>query len=107
MAQSTSGIRLSAGRLWVSSVVLTELRDRHFSRFYGFLKAGAWSVSAVRRRGEDGRLYEALDDTVCARSGRKFSVIGTHHDPMNRQNPKRWSCGPSFVRLAQAAGVSP
>jgi len=64
MAQNSSRIRLSAGRLWMSSVVLTELRDRHFSRCYGFLQAGARSVCAVRRREEDGRLYEALNDTV-------------------------------------------
>jgi len=38
------------GRLWVTSVVLSGLLDRHFSRFYGLLKQGVWWVSAVRRQ---------------------------------------------------------
>lgn len=98
------------GRLWVSSVVLSGLLDRHFSRLYAFLKEGAWSVAAVRQRlyehclavcvDEDGRLLEAVDDTVCAKSGRKFEGLGILHDPMNRQHPKHLSRGHCFVCLA-------
>jgi hypothetical protein len=98
------------GRLWVTSVALSGLLDRHFTRFYGFLKQGAWSLSAVRQRlfaeclalclGEDGRLLQAIDDTVCPKYGRKFESLGLHHDPMNRQHPRQLSRGHGFVGLA-------
>jgi hypothetical protein len=98
------------GRLWVTSVALSGLLDRHFTRFYGFLKCGAWSLSAVRQRlfeeclalciGEDGRLLEAIDDTVCPKYGRKFESLGIHHDPMNRQHPRQLSRGHCLVCLA-------
>jgi hypothetical protein len=98
------------GRLWVTSVALSGLLDRHLTRFYGFLKQGAWSLSAVRRTlyaqclavcvGADARLLQALDDTVCAKYGRKFDVLGVHHDPMNRQHPRQLSRGHCFVCLA-------
>lgn len=97
------------GRLWVTSVVLSGLLDRHFSRFYAFLKEGAWSVSEVRKRlfveclaccVRDGRLFGAVDDTVCAKSGRKFEGLGVHHDPMNRQHPRSLSRGHCLVCLA-------
>ncbi len=37
-------------RLWVTQVVLSGLVDRHYTSFYRFLKAGAWSVEAVRQQ---------------------------------------------------------
>lgn len=98
------------GRLWVTSVALSGLLDHHFSRSYAFLKEGVWSVSAVRQQlfreclascvGEGRRLYQAVDDTVCAKWGRKFAALGVHHDPMNRQHPRKLSCGHCFVCLA-------
>lgn len=98
------------GRMWVTSVVLSGLLDRHFSRFYAFLKEGAWSVPAVRQHlfsqclasclGADARLFAAVDDTVCAKSGRKFFGLGRHHDPMNKEHPRQLSHGHCFVCLA-------
>ena len=98
------------GRVWVTSVVLSGLLDRHFTRFYGFLREGAWSLSAVRQRmfaqclsvcvGEDGRLLQAIDDTVCPKYGRKFDGLGLHHDPMNQEHPRKLSRGHCFVCLA-------
>jgi hypothetical protein len=96
-------------RLWVSSVVLSGLLDRHFSRLYAFLREGAWSVPAVRKRlceeclsvcVHTGRLFAAVDDTVCAKYGRAFEGLGVHHDPMNRQHPRKLSRGHCFVCLA-------
>lgn len=97
------------GRLWVTSVVLSGLLDRHFTRFYGFLRQGAWSLSAVRQQlftqclsvcvDEEARLLEAVDDTVCPKYGRKFESLGLHHDPMNRQHPRQLSRGHCFVCL--------
>jgi len=97
-------------RLWVTQVVLCSGLRRGFPRFYQFLDRGAWRVSAVRRKlferclwvcvDEEGRLLEAVDDTVCAKSGRHFEGLGVPHDPMNRQHPKKLSRGHCFVCLA-------
>ena len=98
------------GRLWVTQVVLSGLVDRHFTSFYRFLREGVWSVEAVRQQiwklcvsrctDASGRLYAAIDDTVAAKSGKHFEALGVHHDPMNRQHPKRLSPGHCFVCLA-------
>lgn len=96
-------------RLWVTQVVLSGLVDRHFTSFYRFLKEGAWKIEAVAQQvwllalahGVEGsRLFAALDDTVAAKSGKKFQALGLHHDPMNKQNPKHLSHGHCFVCLA-------
>lgn len=97
-------------RLWVTQVVLQSGLARGFPCFYQFLDRAAWCVSKVRRKlfvlclavcvDEEGRLLEAVDDTVCAKSGRHFEGLGVHHDPMNRQHPKKLSRGHCFVCLA-------
>ena len=97
-------------RLWVTQVVLSGLVNRHYTSFYRFLREGVWSVEAVRQqmwelclsRGTDpsGRIFAALDDTVAAKSGRHFEALGVHHDPMNKEHPKRLSRGHCFVCLA-------
>ena len=100
------------GRLWVTQVVLSKLVDRHFTSFYRFLREGVWSLEAARQQMgnlclwrcvEGGRLFVALDDTVAAKSGKRFEALGVHHDPMNRQHPKRLSRGHCFVCLALLA----
>lgn len=104
-------------RLWVTQVVLSGLVSRHFTSFYRFLREGVWSTEAVSQKVftlcwpccvEGGRLFTAIDDTVAAKLGKCFDGLGLHHDPMNRQNPKRLSQGHCFVALAalaqQAAG---
>ena len=100
------------GRLWVTSVVLSGLVDRHFTRFYGFLRQGVWSVQAVGQQvaaqclplclQTGGRLFAAVDDTVCQKRGPRFDSLGFHHDPMSR-SPKRLSHGHCFVCLALLA----
>jgi hypothetical protein len=100
-------------RLWVTQVVLCGFVNRHFTRFYRFLKEGAWTTEAVSQRvwslcsercvGEGGRLFAAIDDTVAAKWGKHFEALGVHHDPMNRHNPKRLSSGHCFVCLAALA----
>ncbi len=99
-------------RLWVTQVVLSQLVDRHFTSFYRFLREGVWSVEALRQQMwllclsrcvEGGRLFAALDDTVAAKWGKHFEALGVHHDPMNRQHPKRLSRGHCFVCLAALA----
>jgi len=97
-------------RLWVTQVVLSGLVHRHFTSFYRFLREGAWSSEAVAQRvwslcwrhciAEGGRLFAAIDDTVAAKLGKHFEGLGLHHDPMNRQHPKRLSHGHCFVALA-------
>ena len=96
-------------RLWVTQVVLSGLVDRHFTSFYRFLREGAWSTEALQqpmwrlclsRCVEGGRLFAALDDTVAAKSGKRFEGLGLHHDPMNKAHPKRLSHGHCFVCLA-------
>lgn len=97
-------------RLWVTQVVLSGLVDRHFTSFYRFLREGAWKTEAVAeqlwqqccsvsvRAGQ--RIFVAVDDTVCRKTGEQFFGLGTHHDPMNTDNDKRLSRGHCFVCLA-------
>ena len=100
-------------RLWVTQVVLCglpELLNRHFTSYYRFLREGAWSLQAVRQQmwklclsrctDARGRLFAAIDDTVTAKSGKHFEALGVHHDPMNRQHPRRLSPGHCFVCVA-------
>lgn len=100
-------------RLWVTTVILEGWVERHFTSFYRFLREGAWSVAQVRKtlwevcwercRGEGHRVFVGVDDTVAAKSGRKFFGLGWHHDPMNRQHPKQLTHGHCFVCLAGLA----
>ena len=116
------------GRLWVTHVVLANLVDRHFTGYYRFLKEGAWSLTEVGQaiaslalqkcwpkdalkssstiKASDGskqRVFAAIDDTVAAKFGKHFAGLGVHHDPMNRDHPKRLSSGHCFVCLALIA----
>ena len=101
------------GRLWVTKVILSNLLDRHFTNFYRFLASKAWTAEAVAQKvwtrclpyslQEDKRLFAAIDDTVAQKSGRHFDGLGVHHDPMNKQHPKRLSRGHCFVCLAALA----
>ncbi len=100
-------------RLWVTQVILSGLVDRHFTSFYRFLSHGAWSLAAVRQQlwalcrpachGADGRVFVVVDDTVCPKSGTHFFGLGWHHDPVNRQHPRRLSHGHCWVCLAGLA----
>ncbi len=100
-------------RLWVTQVILARRLDRHFTSYYRFLREGAWSLVAVRQQlfrlcwarclTMGDRLFLALDDTVCAKGGRRFTGLGWHHDPMNRQHPRRLSHGHCWVCLAALA----
>jgi hypothetical protein len=100
-------------RLLVTQVILARGLSRHFTSYYRFLRAGAWSLAAVRQQlwaacwepclAAGGRLFLALDDTVCAKGGRRFTGLGWHHDPMNRQHPRRLSHGHCWVCLAALA----
>jgi hypothetical protein len=96
-------------RLWVTQVVLSGLVNRHFTNFYRFLKEGAWNTEAVTQQiwrlsgarcAQGGRLFAAIDDTVVTKSGKKFPALGWHHNPMNKDHPKRLSHGHCFVCLA-------
>jgi hypothetical protein len=101
------------GRWWVTQVILAGLIERHYTSFYRFLREGVWSVSAVRQqvwalcwercRGEDGRVFVGADDTVAPKYGQRFAGLGWHHDPMNRQHPKKLTHGHCFVGLAGLA----
>lgn len=97
------------GRLQVTQVVLTSGLNRHFTCFHKFLSRAKWDEKAVRQKIFDlclsrciqnGRLYSALDDTVCKKFGRKFESLGIHHDPMNHDHPRQLSRGHCFVCLA-------
>jgi hypothetical protein len=100
-------------RLWVTQVVLAGLIERHFTSFYRFLRQGRWSLTAVRQhlwrlcqehcRGEAGRVFVGVDDTVCGKTGRCFAGLGWHHDPMNRQHPRHLTHGHCWVCLAGLA----
>lgn len=100
-------------RLWVTQVILSRLIDRHFTSFYRFLREGAWSLVAVRQQlwllcrplcqAVAARCFVVVDDTVCPKFGKGFFGLGWHHDPMNRQHPKKLSHGHCFVCLAGLA----
>jgi hypothetical protein len=98
------------GRLWVTQVILSGLLDRHFTSFYRFLREGAWKTEAVAEEvwrqcvtvcsTAGPRVFVAVDDTVCRKSGKHFFGLGIHHDPMNKDSEKRLSRGHCFVCLA-------
>jgi hypothetical protein len=98
------------GRLWVTSVILSNLLSRHYTNFYRFLASPAWSPEAVAKQvfglclavcvQPGNRVFAALDDTVAKKSGQHFESLGVHHDPMNKQHPKRLSNGHCLVCLA-------
>lgn len=104
-------------RLWVTQVVLSGLVDRHFTSFYRFLREGAWKTEEVAERlwqqcrsvcaGAGHRVFIAVDDTVCKKTGERFFGLGTHHDPMNTDHDKRLSQGHCFVCLAVLGFVGP
>ena len=101
------------GRLWVTSVVLSRLLARHWTNFYRFLRSSAWDAAAVSRqvfalclpvcRDERGRVFVAIDDTVCRKYGKKFDHAGIHYDPMNHDSPHHLSYGHCWVALAALA----
>lgn len=100
------------GRLWVTQAVLSGLLGRHWTNFYRFLRSPVWSEAAVRATlwrlclavvTAGGRVFVAIDDTVCAKGGRCFAGLGVHHDPMNRAHPKHLSRGHCWVCLAVLA----
>lgn len=101
------------GRLWVTHAVLSKLLDRHWTNFYQFLRSPAWKTAAVTRqvfalcqslcRDGQERVFVALDDTVCTKSGKHFEGLGIHYDPMNKQHPRHLSPGHCFVALAALA----
>jgi hypothetical protein len=106
------------GRLHVTQVLLSGLLEgRHFTSAYRFLREGAWSVPAVRQRlwllsrdrceQASQRFFVAIDDTVCAKFGKRFAWLGWHHDPMNRQHPRKLTHGHCFVCLAGLAEQRP
>jgi hypothetical protein len=101
-------------RLHVTAVLVSGRIDgRHFTSVYRFLREGVWDVAAVRRRVWErcqehggtvgGRLFFAVDDTVCVKFGKGFAGLGWHHDPMNRQHPRQISHGHCWVCLALLA----
>ena len=101
------------GRLWVTSVVLSRLLERHWTNFYRFLRSPAWDIAAVSRqvlalclpvcKDEGGRVFVAIDDTVCRKHGKHFDNLGMHYDPMNHDNPYQLSHGHCWVALAALA----
>ncbi len=100
------------GRLWVTHTVLAGLLTRHWTNFYRFLRSPAWAIQAVTNvlyqqcldvAAYCGRVFLALDDTVCAKTGEHFDALSTHHDPMNRAHPKHLSRGHCFVCLSVLA----
>jgi hypothetical protein len=98
-------------RLHVTAVILSGLAPgRHFTSVYRFLREGVWDVAAVRRQlwevcqeravTAGQRIFFVVDDTVCAKFGKLLTWLGWHHDPMNRQHPKKLSHGHCWVALA-------
>lgn len=98
------------GRLFVTQVILSGYVGRHFTSYYRFLGEGVWSIEGVvfvlwklvcaACITPTGHLFVAIDDTVCRKRGPKFFGVGFHHDPMNRDHPKKLSRGHCFVCLA-------
>ena len=105
------------GRLWVTQVALSDLIYRHFTSFYRFLREGAWKTEEVVERlwqqcgtvctQAEGRVFVAIDDTVCRKRGERFFGLGFHHDPMNTDHEKHLSRGQCFVCLAALGFVGP
>lgn len=104
--------------LHVTAVLLSGLVEgRHFTSVYRFLREGVWDLEAVRRRlwtlcleravAPGPRVFVAVDDTVCAKFGKRFAGLGWHHDPMNREHPRQISHGHCFVCLALLAEQIP
>ncbi len=101
------------GRVWVTSAVLSGLLDRHWTNLYRFLRSPAWKTAAVARqvfalclpvcRDAEERVFVALDDTVCRKSGKHFDSLGVHYDPMNTAHRRHLSHGHCFVALALLA----
>ena len=101
------------GRLWVTSVVLSRLLERHWTNFYCFLRSTTWDTAAVSRqvfalcvpvcKDEGGRVFVAIDDTVCRKHGQHFESAGVHYDPMNRDQPHHLSHGHCWIALAGLA----
>lgn len=101
------------GRLWVTSVVLSGWLDRHWTNFYRFLRSTAWDIEAVSRQvfalclpactDAQGRVFVAIDDTVCKKQGKHFDGLGVHYDPMNHDSPRHLSHGHCWVALAALA----
>ena len=101
------------GRLWVTTVVLSHLLNRHWTNFYRFLRSSSWDVAAVSQqvfalclplcKGESGRVFVAIDDTVCRKHGKQFDGAGVHYDPMNHDHPRQLSHGHCWVALAALA----
>ena len=101
------------GRLWVTHTVLSGLLARHWTNFYRFLRSPAWNAADVARqvfalclpacRDGQERVFVAVDDTVCQKTGKHFDGLGVHYDPMNKQHPRHLSQGHCFVVLAALA----
>lgn len=101
------------GRLWVTHTVLSGLLARHWTNFYLFLRSPAWNAEAVARqvfarclpvcRDGQERVFVAVDDTICKKSGKHFDGLGIHYDPMNKEHPRHLSHGHCFVALAALA----
>src|SRR5690242_1759194 len=81
-------------RLFVTKVVLSGLLNRHWTNFYRFLRSPAWNLpggaSQIFRlclpvcQDAQGRVFVAIDDTVCKKHGTHFDALGVHYDPMNK-----------------------
>lgn len=101
------------GRLFVTHTVLSGLLARHWTNVYLFLRSGAWNPAEVSRqmfalclpvcRDNAERVFVAVDDTVCRKTGKHFAGLGVHYDPMNQQHPRHLSQGHCFVALAMLA----
>jgi hypothetical protein len=97
-------------RLCVTKVVLSGLLGRHWTNFHRFLRSPAWNPADVARQiftlclpvcqDAEGRVFVALDDTVCKKHGTHFDGLGVHYDPINLDHPRHLSHGHCFVALA-------
>ena len=104
------------GRLWVTSVVLSGLLERHWTNFYRFLRSGAWGIAEVSRqvfalclpvcKDEAERVFVAIDDTVCRKHGKKFDNLGVHYDPMNHDSPYQSVARTLLGRVGSAGPAS-
>ena len=97
-------------RLCVTKVVLSGLLNRHWTNFHRFLRSPTWNPAEVARQifnlclpvcqDAEGRVFVAIDDTVCKKQGTHFDGAGIHYDPMNHDQPRHLSHGHCFVALA-------